>query len=199
VPPRLKVDDDLPADVAKVFRTAGYDAATVVEQEMRGYDDDRISAAVQSEGRILVTADKGFADATTCPPGAHAGVVLFRLEPESRCGYIEPAKRLVDTIEISSLTSRCVVEGRGLFSTQETPSMAEPATETLDLHLEVPGDLARLSLPEGVDRRLHVLLDKQDRGEPLTDDERAEAEGLVDLSELLSLLKLRSSRHTAAR
>lgn len=49
-----------------------------------------------------------------------------------------------------------------------------------------------LTLPEGVDRRLHALLDKQDRGEALTDDERAEAEGLVDLADLLSLLKLRA-------
>jgi hypothetical protein len=39
-------------------------------------------------------------------------------------------------------------------------------------------------LPEGVDRRLHALLDKQDRGEELTADERAEAEGLVTLAAL---------------
>ena len=57
----------------------------------------------------------------------------------------------------------------------------------------MPQDLARLSLPEGVDRRLHALLDKQDRGEALTDDERAEAEGLVELADLLSLLKLRAA------
>jgi hypothetical protein len=64
----------------------------------------------------------------------------------------------------------------------------------LDLALELPDDMARLSLPEGVDRRLQALLDKQDRGDPLTDDERAEAEGLVDLADLLTLLRLRASR-----
>ena len=52
--------------------------------------------------------------------------------------------------------------------------------------------MAQLCLPEGVDRRLQTLLDKQDRGELLTDDEMAEAEGLVDLSDFLSLLKLRT-------
>ncbi len=67
----------------------------------------------------------------------------------------------------------------------------------LDLEVELPGELARLMLPEGVDRRLHALLDKQDRGEPLTDDERTEAEGLVNLSELLTLLRLRIERHEA--
>ena len=52
--------------------------------------------------------------------------------------------------------------------------------------------LIRLELPEGVDRRLGSLLDKQDRGEELTEDERAEAEGLVELADLLSLIKIRA-------
>ena len=71
--------------------------------------------------------------------------------------------------------------------------MTEPSTERIHLEIELPKDRAGLLLPEGVDRRLQSLLDKQDRGEPLTDDETAEAEGLVDLAELLSLLRLRAS------
>ena len=59
---------------------------------------------------------------------------------------------------------------------------------------EVPTDLDRLRLPQGVNDRLQELLDRQDRGEALTAAERAEAEGLVDLSELLALLRLRTQR-----
>jgi hypothetical protein len=69
------------------------------------------------------------------------------------------------------------------------------ASVTLHLDLEMPADLARLRLPEAVDRRLQALLDKQDRAEPLTEDERAEAEGLVELAELLTLLRLRAAQH----
>lgn len=75
--------------------------------------------------------------------------------------------------------------------------MGDPAT-TVDFELSLPDDLARLALPVGVQRRLHALLDKQDAGVPLTADERSEAEGLVDLADLLSLLKLRSERAVAA-
>jgi hypothetical protein len=64
------------------------------------------------------------------------------------------------------------------------------------LEIEVPEELARLHLPEGVDRRLHALLDKQDGGTPLTPDEQAEAEGLVDLADLLTLLRLRLTTST---
>ncbi|MEX2216676.1 MAG: hypothetical protein WD768_21360 [Phycisphaeraceae bacterium] len=67
-------------------------------------------------------------------------------------------------------------------------------TQALQIVLELPDDLARLRLPEGVQNRLDALLDRQDRGLALTDGEREEAEGLVNLSELLSLLKLRSER-----
>ncbi|HWO17667.1 MAG TPA: hypothetical protein VNO30_02785 [Kofleriaceae bacterium] len=64
---------------------------------------------------------------------------------------------------------------------------------TIDLKIEVPHDLAKLHLPEGGDRRLQALLDKQDGGTPLTPDEQAEAEGLVELADLLTLLRLRIS------
>lgn len=68
---------------------------------------------------------------------------------------------------------------------------------TLRVDLELPEDLARLALPEGVDRRLQTLLDKQDRGEPLSNDERVEAEGLIDLADLLALLRLRATPSTS--
>lgn len=60
------------------------------------------------------------------------------------------------------------------------------------VELEMPTDLDQFRLPQGVNDRLQELLDRQDRGEALTAAERAEAEGLVDLSELLALLRLRT-------
>jgi hypothetical protein len=45
-------------------------------------------------------------------------------------------------------------------------------SQTMAFQLEVPDDLARFHLPEGVQHRLDSLLDQQDRGEALSDDER---------------------------
>ena len=64
---------------------------------------------------------------------------------------------------------------------------------TIQLRLQAPGDLGKFRLPVGVQRRLDELLDRQDQGAPLTPRERREAEGLVELTEMLSLLKLRAS------
>ncbi len=68
---------------------------------------------------------------------------------------------------------------------------------TVALELTLPARLAKLELPSGVQRRLQELLDRQDNGIKLSARERREAEGLVDLAELLSLLKLRSTRRRA--
>lgn len=62
------------------------------------------------------------------------------------------------------------------------------------VQIEMPVALKQFKLPPGVNERLQGLLDRQDRGETLTESERQEAEGLVDLAEFLSLLSLRAQR-----
>ncbi len=66
--------------------------------------------------------------------------------------------------------------------------------QSILIDIEIPDDLERFKLPIAVDMRLQSLLDKQDRGENLSSAERMEAEGLVNLAELLSLLRLRAQR-----
>lgn len=64
----------------------------------------------------------------------------------------------------------------------------------LTVDLDLPANLARPRLPAAVVSRLRDLLDRQDAGRDLTADEQAEAEGLVDLADLLTLLRLRAER-----
>ena len=68
---------------------------------------------------------------------------------------------------------------------------------TMTLSIDPTTDLARFLLPVAVAARLRSLLDRQDEGHPLTADERAEAEGLVDLADLLTVLRLRAKRGAA--
>lgn len=72
-------------------------------------------------------------------------------------------------------------------------------SQAIQLKVQMPGDLAKFRLPKGVQKRLHDLLDKQDRGDRLTPAEKREAEGLADLNDLLSLLRLRSQRLSNGR
>ncbi|MBW4488817.1 MAG: hypothetical protein KME12_13610 [Trichocoleus desertorum ATA4-8-CV12] len=60
--------------------------------------------------------------------------------------------------------------------------------------VEIPIELTQFQLPQAVQARLQFLLDQQDEGCMLSQSERQEAEGLVELAEFLSLLRLRSTR-----
>ncbi len=67
-------------------------------------------------------------------------------------------------------------------------------SHAIDIRVEMPDDFPKFRLPDGVQHRLQLLLDRQDDGETLSADERREAEGLVAVADILSLLRLRAER-----
>ena len=109
---RVKVDEDLPRQVAELFSGYGHDAVTVVMQGWQGLADEALWPRVQQEERWLVTADKGFADLRVYPPGSHVGVLLFRLDEESRRGYLELTQTVLDRLSFEELTGSIVVVTR---------------------------------------------------------------------------------------
>ena len=62
------------------------------------------------------------------------------------------------------------------------------------MEIDVPEAIATFSFPKALNDRLQHLLDRQDDGVELSQDEYAEAEGLVDLAEFLTILKMRARR-----
>ena len=70
-------------------------------------------------------------------------------------------------------------------------------TQNISIKIEMPVSAAKIRLPKGVDDRLQHLLDRQDRGQKLTALEREEAEGLVELAEMLSLMRLQTERSSS--
>ena len=106
---RVKVDEDLPREIAYMIRSAGHDACTVVEQKMTGSTDVHLMRVVRKERRCLITADKGFADPRKHPPGTHSGIVLFRLPRESRKGYVRLAKLLLASATLEELSGSITV------------------------------------------------------------------------------------------
>jgi hypothetical protein len=56
------------------------------------------------------------------------------------------------------------------------------------------GDWRKFRMPAALGNRLQQLLDRQDELGKLTRAERGEAKALVELSDMLSLMKLRAKR-----
>jgi predicted nuclease of predicted toxin-antitoxin system len=77
---RIKLDENLPANLAGVLAGLGHDVETVPGERLRGVPDAAVwTAAAQREGRFLITQDLDFSDVRHHEPGTHAGVVLVRL------------------------------------------------------------------------------------------------------------------------
>lgn len=112
MPLDVKVDEDLPLQVAELLRNLGHRVLTVADQGMGGLKDSLLWETVQAERRFLVTGDKGFADIRVYPPGTHGGVLLLRPDDDG----IEPLVKLM----------RRVVRGEVLDQLRGTVTVASP-------------------------------------------------------------------------
>jgi predicted nuclease of predicted toxin-antitoxin system len=111
----VKIDENLPRQIAEMLSVRGHDAAAVPEQGWQGAPDDILWPRIQDERRWLMTADKGFADLRRHPPGSHAGVILLRSQEESRQAYLELAEIALERLELEEIAgSVVVVTSRGV-------------------------------------------------------------------------------------
>ncbi|HXT52734.1 MAG TPA: DUF5615 family PIN-like protein [Thermoanaerobaculia bacterium] len=92
---RLKTDENLPEELAALFRARGFDCLTALGQGLAAQPDGVVSAACREEGRILVTLDMGFANIRAYPPAEWPGFIVFRLAIQDTPHLLAVAERLV--------------------------------------------------------------------------------------------------------
>lgn len=92
---RFKTDENLPEEFAEILRAAGWDALSVIEQQLGGTLDPRIASICKAESRVLVTLDLGFGDIRTYSPADYAGVIVFRPLSQDKRSMLAIANRLV--------------------------------------------------------------------------------------------------------
>ena len=119
---RLKVDENLPREIADLLNAHGYDAVTLLDQGWSGVADDDLWERIQAEGWWLVTADKEFADLRLFPPGTHAGVVLLRSDEEGLDDYLRLAGAAVERFELDEIASAVVVVNKRGVRIRRAPS-----------------------------------------------------------------------------
>ena len=81
---QIKLDENLPVDLAIMLRGLGHDVETVPEENLGGADDGLIWQAAQMENRFLITQDLDFSSIHQFKPGTHHGVLLLRLKNPTR-------------------------------------------------------------------------------------------------------------------
>jgi predicted nuclease of predicted toxin-antitoxin system len=81
---RIKLDENLPAELATMLRQIGHDVDTVTTEKLTGQPDEVVWQAAGKTGRFFITSDLDFSDVRRYRPGTHAGVLLIRLYVEGR-------------------------------------------------------------------------------------------------------------------
>jgi predicted nuclease of predicted toxin-antitoxin system len=106
---RGKADENMPRKVVEVLREHGHEAVSVIEQNMGGWKDPELWQALQEEKRFLITADKGFADVRSFPPGTHAGILLLRPDEDGIRPLIDLLQRVLDSYGLEDLQGTVTV------------------------------------------------------------------------------------------
>ncbi len=105
---RLKLDENLPADLADEFTQRGHDVDTVLDEHLGGRTDPVVVRAASDENRMVITLDRGVGDIRSFPPGSHAGVVVLRPVSQDPASILKLMSRLLTAHDVAAF-SRCVV------------------------------------------------------------------------------------------
>ena len=99
---RIKLDENLPLQLKRLFMDSGHDADTVLDEGMSGASDLEVLATCLVEERVLITQDTDFADIRAHPPREYPGIIVFRLTNQTRDTLMEVGSRLIHTLARSS-------------------------------------------------------------------------------------------------
>jgi hypothetical protein len=84
----------------------GFDALTVIDQELGGKADDIIADFCRVEGRALITLDMGFADIRAYPPADYPGLIVLRLRRADRQHILRTVNQLISLLQANELAHK---------------------------------------------------------------------------------------------
>lgn len=106
---RIKIDENLPLQIALRLKSFGHDVHTAQYEGLSGCADRVIWETVQRDERFLITQDLDFSDARRFAPGTHHGILLIRMHSPSRLSLIERIEELFQNENVSGWTGCFVV------------------------------------------------------------------------------------------
>ncbi len=109
---KFKFDENLPSDLGAMLRTAGHDAHSVLDENLRGAADPALAQACQAEQRILITLDLDFAHIQNYPPQDYHGIIVLRLSRQDRDTVLAIIPRVLALLQTEPIAQRLwIVDG----------------------------------------------------------------------------------------
>ncbi len=94
---KVKLDENLPARLARTLAQLGHEADTVPQEGLAGRNDAEVWEAAQAAGCFLITQDLDFSDLRRFAPGTHHGLLLVRLRVPGREALVRRIQALFQT------------------------------------------------------------------------------------------------------
>lgn len=88
------LDENLPKNLWKALRAAGYSAVRVIDEGLRGQPDSTIFRQVRSHA-IIITRDKDYLKTALFPP-PHSGIMVVRLPKKT--SVTELVREVMDAV-----------------------------------------------------------------------------------------------------
>lgn len=110
----VKLDENLGnLRVATWLRLAGHNVVTVREQGLTSTPDEQLIRICRSEGRCLITSDRGFGNRMRFIPSEYAGIVVIRLQSRHTFADLREAiDALILALEEAEVTGKLwIIQG----------------------------------------------------------------------------------------
>ena len=85
---RFKLDENFGSRTQELFRSAGHDVKSVLDEKIQGCSDKNLYKICCKEKRCLVTFDLDFADITRFSPSLCGGIVVIKIANKSQHCFI---------------------------------------------------------------------------------------------------------------
>jgi uncharacterized protein with PIN domain len=104
---KFKLDENVDLRILPQFRLAGYDVATVPEQNLMAAPDAELIEICHQEERCLVTADRDFSNRGRYNPDRYSGIIVIRLpHPARLADWYQAIETLILGLESTSVVGR---------------------------------------------------------------------------------------------
>jgi len=111
---RLKLDENLGKTLVNLFRTAGHEVTTVLEQGLSSAQDRTLIEICQKEERCLVTLDLDFSNPLLFRPSEYAGIAVFRLPARlSLSDLVDAGRTLIAGLEKEDIAGKLWIVQKG--------------------------------------------------------------------------------------
>ena len=114
---RILVDENIPRMTVDVLRALGNDVKDIRGTLAQGLADPELWRVATTEGRLLITTDKGFGEFRTAP---HHGILVVRLRPPNRHKIHHAVMRAIQQFQESAWRNLFVVVRDTTMSTSRS-------------------------------------------------------------------------------